>query len=182
MDRKEIFTKTAANGKLISIRMETAWDGPTLTVYVDGKYVRASHEVTLISPALRRHGGYPAHITHVVANVGLTSEDAIIVESAFVPLKEAWEQRPEVVTAHLREKRNALVLAVQGAQDALIGARADCFDDEHSSSNLGTVTEAGMADIKAARSALAAWDREHPEIIAQIEAERKADVERHIWD
>lgn len=178
----EIFKKVTTNGKHVSICAQATDLGPMLRVYIDGKYVRDDTRVTLISPALRRHGRYPEHITHVVANVGLTPNEAQVVEAAFAPLREAWERRPEVVLAHLRDERRSLELSLAGAVEAFRDCVDDCFNNEHGAANVRTFRERGRADVAKARAALAAWDREHPEVIAHIEAERKTDVERHIWD
>ena len=108
-------------------------------------------------------------------DLGFTAQEAaqIIAEIAEIEAND-----PATITRKLREERNTLVCNIQGAEDEMEERRNRSFE-----SGEGTGKYAQMPRIATeAREALKAFDVEHPEIIAGIEAEKAAAAERNLWN
>jgi hypothetical protein len=88
--------------------------------------------------------------------------------------------RIESATERLRRERRELVSDIQAA----IEDQADAFERAHAREDVlaWNIKASHEPKIEAARTALAAFDAEHPEIIAQIRAEKSESATRHMWD
>ncbi|WP_280426436.1 hypothetical protein [Nocardia carnea] len=160
-------TKTLSDGRTAVVTVT-----PTTTqVHVDGaeygNHMGPHH-------AFVRRPGIPDNIVAAIGRVLLTKEEAAQV-------KTVWDQLQARRPRDLRSERDALTHSLRCAEQEWSAAHNRCMDD-------GDWPDPFHADaaneraITAAADALAAFDRDHPEIAAQLAAERDAAVARRLWD
>jgi len=77
-----------------------------------------------------------------------------------------------------REERKALVRAARAAADEMMDARDRAFSRDKGMAPAQAATQAA----RAAEKALLDFDAAYPEVLAAIEAERAAKVERNFWN
>ena len=88
-----------------------------------------------------------------------------------------YQERYNHTSKALRELRQNIVAQINGKLDDQRYAREKWFESECKTTNLPQ-----YGGTEALNAKLAEFDTNHLEIIAQIEAEKKAEVERHLWD
>ncbi|MBF6333582.1 hypothetical protein [Nocardia transvalensis] len=160
-------TKTLSDGRTAVVTVT-----PTITkVHVDGTEY-GSH----MGPhhAFVRRPGIPDNIVAAIGRVLLTADEAAQVQAVW---DQAQAQRPR----DLRGERAALAHQLRCAEQEWSAAHnrrmdeGDWPDPFHDDA-------ANERAITAARDALTAFDAEHPEIAAQLAADRDAAIARRMWD
>jgi hypothetical protein len=111
--------------------------------------------VALVPAAtLRRH--LPAGIVRIVAEHGAVC-------------------RPRT----LRERRHDIVAGIKDELDRIDDARERAYERD---TGMGGIPSYDNPQVEALRAELAAFDREHPEVLAEIQAERREAAERARWN
>lgn len=90
----------------------------------------------------------------------------------------SYENIEEEVPLTLEEQREELTWELSAALDRY----QDAMQRAHASSVGGMDLARASEAVKAAEAAIAAFDAEHPEIIAAIKAKRAENADRHMWD
>jgi hypothetical protein len=76
----------------------------------------------------------------------------------------------------LADQRRSLIDAREGILDEIEAAREAAFNGD------GPIPSYDSPEFRAAAAAIAAFDAEHPEVLASLKAERSARAEAHMWD
>jgi len=160
-------TKTPS-GKPVEIRISTYCGMASLSAKVAGK----RFDGQLIAKR-----GLPGGATHCIGQVCLSAEEAARVAEAVAAYEVA---DPEIAAARLRSQREAIVSRIAAAREAAEHAREQAW--ERADDRGGVSENEYDARAKAAHIDLAAFDAEHPEVVARVEAEKKAAVERNLWN
>lgn len=164
---KTLQTKTPS-GKPVEIRISTYCEHVALSAKVGGKRFYGQ---------LIAKRGLPSGATHAIGPVCLAAEEAARVAEAVAAYEAA---DPEIAAAKLRAERDAIVGRIAGAREAAEHAREQAW--ERADDRAGVSENEYDARAKAAHIDLAAFDAAHPEVAAAIEAEKKAAVERNLWN
>lgn len=154
-----ILTKTTSAGEAI-VRMSSSMV-KTLEVEIAGKVIGSGWVQKLREPK--------GEITHYVVKLGLTTAEAEAIEAAF----------RAACAPSLRDQRSALSLKLQGLRDDQTAA----FERGHASDGSAAYAAAQAFDgrIAEAERALEAFDAEHPEVMAEIRAEKAERAARNTW-
>jgi multidrug resistance efflux pump len=175
MAEQTIIKKTSTAGQAIEIRIAPQWEGSSyigVYGYLDGQ--RIGTGITTFGLAKTING---QRYVAAVGKLALTEAECKVLDDAIKAAELATE---EGRIRLLRQEREQLVLRVRGAQDGVMAARERAFDED-TGALWPEVAEAEEAE-RTARQALKDWDTEHPEVIAAINAEARADAERRLWD
>lgn len=168
-----IFSKVASTGAAIEIKVDSIdrFGRPWFRAHVDGVAAGTADTRTIIISKPRDLYGFGAGPT-----VGLTGAERARLESAMAEIAAATTAaRAATAAGHeqaLVQRRAELAAAVRAACDGEDGR----FDAAHAGQDESAWTgkRGGEAAIDAARQALAAFDAEHPQIVAAIRAARDA--------
>ncbi|MEV0296995.1 hypothetical protein [Nocardia sp. NPDC050710] len=160
-------TKTLSDGRTAVV---TVTPGCT-TVHVDGKAYgthAGPHHV------FYRRPGVPEDFVAAIGRVLLTAEEAAQIQAAWDEAQARWPR-------DLRADRAILVHRVRCAEQEWSDAHSRRMD-EGDWGDPFCDDDTNEARIEKARAELAAFDREHAELVAQLAAEHAAAVERRMWD
>lgn len=174
MAEQTVYSKTTRDGRTMEFKVKR-YAGSThiISVYLAGKFFDSGSVLQL------RKSPVPG-ITHCVGKACFTTAEAEILTTALRAADEAYRQSPEGQAEALRNERRNITDEIDGLYEAAQGE----FERLHAQEDptAWTVKNEMMANVEAARAKLVKFDQEHPEVVATLEAERKANVERHIWD
>ena len=110
----------------------------------------------------------------------LRPEDVAAVEAAIAAAREAHEATPEAQAAVLRERRANLVLAIQSARKEIEGRKAAAW--ARGDERRGVTDDPDWTSkLREREEALAEFDAEHPEVRAEVEAERARRADEAMW-
>lgn len=171
-----ILTKTTRDGKgTVTIDLQAHPEIREVRLYasLDGKPIGDSGHVF-------RDPRLPEGYLGVVGKAALTPAEVAQVEAA---LAEAKAQLPmESDETVLRRQRQSLVLALSSAEESEQAERQAAHDDEGGDPGhyYRSPARQHQERIEAARQALTDFDSEHPEVLAQIQAEEEAALQRSI--
>lgn len=158
----ELFAKDTKAGRF-EVRIEQGLGGSTMAAYLNGERHAQGTPYRLDNKTIARLGG---EITHVMGKVGLTTAECEAIQSAFSAAATAARNPLET----LRIERRALVCAWQGAMDDQESAQERGHN--HDGSAATAAYRSHQAAVDAAAAALRQFDAAHPEIAAEIAAER----------
>jgi len=149
-------------------------DGTALEIGICRPETLQAARVTL--PAEHASKGY----THVLANICLTASEAEALAAEAEAARAIYLASPD----GLHAQRAELVSQVGEWMDTWheLHQQAITQMSATGTARLTARVDAASAEADRARAALAAWDAAHPEVLAQIEQQRQADVARHMWD
>lgn len=153
--------------------------GPILTGRHQGRVV-ADGYLREVSAAQRAHKGWSDRVTHAVAQLPIPAGHADDLRALARAAQAAHNATPERQAVLLRRRRESLVEALDVAVDTEAAERQAAHDDEDGDPGWYYRTREPelTARIEQARAAVEEFDREHPEIAAALEAERRQDVRR----
>lgn len=151
---------------------------PVLYLYIEGreKGCWSLHNVVLDLPKPIKGSDGITYRYALQGILALTDDEAGAVRSAVVAAKATHAATPQAMARKLRSERQSLCDAHAGALDAMDEHRERCFQGDIGFHGM----EPYQAKIDAAVAAIAAFDADHPEVIAAINAERKAQTERFL--
>ena len=112
-----------------------------------------------------------------LGSIGLIATEAEAVEAVFTEI----DATPEAAAAQLWTERASLIDAIRGAEDQGEADFEAAWARELEDEAFAARSKADEHRAKAMRD-LATFDAAHPEIIAEIEAEKEAAVERNTWN
>lgn len=177
--------KKARDGRAVRIEVShTASGAVSIASYVDGHHHMSAVKVFPFSPRELRK--MPAGVTHGAAGIALTAQEARQVEEAMAKVARMPREVLPELPVDLRAERRALVIEIVSLLDEG-EARAEKYHATGAGDGYEHTIRADYEKkAQSVRQMLAAFDAEHPEIIAAIraeqEAERRERVERHMWD
>ena len=100
--------------------------------------------------------------------------------AAISAAQAAHAARPEVQAAALRQQREDLFLRIVGCRDEIRARKDRAW--ERGDERRGVVDDPGWASkLAEAEAALAEFDQQHPEVLAEIKAERARRAEEGRW-
>jgi hypothetical protein len=134
------------------------------------------HSRGLTYPLSAPQNGATHYLKSGKTGIGLTTHEAERVDREY---NDWLSNLPQEIKTRLHECRMLLVDAINGTLDEIRYQRDRWFESECKRSNL---PQYDHPDVIAAQKALNDFDLEHPEIKAEIEARKAADIERHMWD
>ena len=106
--------------------------------------------------------------------IGYKGTTAIKVRRSDIP---EYDERYARTPAALRRQRDDLVIRINAALDKTEAEREKGFGQD-----IGRIPSYESPEYRRANEALRQFDIERPEILAAVEQERQARVERHMWD
>lgn len=154
-------------------------NGYNVMVHLDGEQFAYGELTKLRDPKQGEHGEVTYYVASLKNPVGVYAHEAEILMAA---MAEASANNPEHEARRLRDQRERLVREINGIRS---DARADirgAWDYE------GDIGAAYRAEAEAEKRAsaleaeLAEFDAQHPEVLAEIEAERAASAARNQWN
>lgn len=155
-------TWTASNGAEIEITAEADEDGAILTAKIDGKVVARREILDRVTPVVVNG----QTVVAAIGKVGLTAERAEAVRAMLAAAKAECGD-----LADLRSRRVELVSALSS-----IRRESDYAARRRITTASATGIDKGSRSLstreRAAADALDAFDVAHPEILAEIQAER----------
>lgn len=167
--RTQVFSKTLTDGRTATVDIVTQNRGPRMRpmvyaiAFVDGKKLDDMN----VTPIWRRPAGLPPEYTAKIGALMLTTAEAAFIQDK---VQAAWS------TPTLFEQRTSLVERVSDAGDDWTDAKNTCMEgggDWDAANAAGEVYTEALATLDA-------FNAEHPEIIAELEAERSERVRRLI--
>lgn len=175
-----LLTKTSKAGATIEvygIDADAECGYRAYRVLIDGKQAgKDEWAITKLSPHLQRQLPGYTHM-HESAKVAFAAEEAATItasrEAAFAA--SAAAQSAANPMAGLRAERRKLAIAVSAALDAERAVSNRYMDSGDAADYRSSKRE--RAELATAQQALADFDAAHPEVAAEIAAERKARVE-----
>ncbi len=160
-------TKTLRDGREATIAVGAIYGRVCLTARIGREQISChagpTHEATGGAPA-----GYRA-----VGKLALTPGEADTVDAAYHAAVAALPR-------DLRAERDTLINRINAAEAAWADDRAAAWDRFDGGGNPFRHDAANEARITERRDALAAFDAEHPEIVAEVATETRAMVQRAI--
>lgn len=175
MDSRTILTKITSKGQTVTITASIYLKNPSISAKMDGKTV--GH---MLGVGPKAQSGMPAGFTHTVCGtIALTpseSEECTANWEAFVAEWKA-QQSPDY-----RKQRAEIIRRINGAMENAQNAKNRGWESGEGSGQWANAGAKFEIEAQSAREELAKFDEEHPEVLEQIEAERKASVAKHIWD
>lgn len=111
--------------------------------------------------------------------VGLAADVATGINQVYDQFRAAVAALPANRLGQLREERERLTQQVRSLLDEQQYQRERWFESE---TKRGPMPEYDIVEVRAAQQAVRDFDAAHPEVIAEIKAQQKADTERHMWD
>lgn len=159
-------TKTTSDGRAAIVTMT-----PTETrVTVDGKDFGGGGGPYESLPPV---GKFPAGAVARIGRVALTQPEAD-------ELRRQWDELAPLRPRDLRGERSMLVAAVRGAENQWHYGHSRRMDSGEYADPFAP-DAANEAAIEEASCALAAFDAEHPEIVAAIKRELDERTQRAMW-
>jgi len=168
MSTKTILTKTLRDGRKATVTIGDSGGRVCLTARIVGAGPLGSHA----GPTHEATGGAPAGY-RAVGKLALTPDEADAVDAAY---RAAVAALPR----DLRVERDTLVSRINAAEAVWADDRADAWDRFDGGGNPLRHDAANEARITERRDALATFDAEHPEIVAEVATETRAMVQRAI--
>ena len=160
-----IVTRQMADGRTLEVRVSA--DGNWVEPWVDGVQDGGAAGIGSLNQPQPPYTHYVRGSLHCY---GITSDDADKIRVAQIAARAAY-------VPSLTEQRARLVANVTGAIADAKDAREAAYNDD-----TRAIPSYSTPQVQAARVALDAFDREHPEVIAALKREQAASVERHLWD
>lgn len=167
-------TKTTHNGQTAQIVIHT--DGqpyPYTVALLDGRDVGHHGGAYHAAPT---GTGAPAEYVAAVGKILLTQDEADQVRRAYDQVSALLPPDPHAA----RDERDGLARELAGAIEDKAIDRAERW--EHGDVNPFAADSEHDAAIERARTALADFDAEHPEVLDEIAAEQRAAVQRAFED
>lgn len=169
-----IFTKVASTGAAVEITLDAVdrFGHPWFRAHVDGVPAERADTRTIILSKPKDLHGFGAGPT-----VGLTGADRARLEAAMAEVAAVTRAAHAATAAGheqaLRRRRAELAAAVRAA----VAGEDGRFDAARAQQDEAAWTgkRAGDAAIATAREALAAFDAEHPQVVAAITAATEAE-------
>ncbi|NUU25517.1 MAG: hypothetical protein HOV68_29035 [Streptomycetaceae bacterium] len=178
MDHVDI---TFPDGRTVRVTAQATPYGPTaLTVRRGDRVVEPSGALREVGDGTRAQRGWTEQATHAIGRIPVRAADAERLRTLARAVQDRYDASPERQEQLLRRDRERLVERLSLLSDTESAARAAAFDAGELAGHLapGGPTEHDSARVARAREELAAFDAEHPQIRAAVEARRKADVLR----
>ena len=168
------------NGDPITVTARMEYGSGAIRITIGGSTYRLSGEVSPMPPHLA--SAAPAWATHMVRTTGgailaLDAPAAAAIAAAQADIDATPERRLEAAVA----ERDVLSAALGGLLDTHAGQRRRAIE-RASADGIYREPRDLSAEIAAAREALAAYDREHPEALAEIERAEEERIAAHMWD
>lgn len=174
MNNTVILTKTSQKGQRIEVLADRRTGGiACATVRVDGMIIERRQDMVKAS-------GLPSGATHRIGRVCLMPEDSAIVSAALAQLQGELDIDSKVVACRLRSERQAMVLEISDLEDAAQyhSDRAWAREDE-SGAFMGKGVVSNRKAAQVVRERLAAFDREHPEVLSELRRENAEKAARY---
>jgi len=168
MSTKTILTKILRDGREATVSVGDSGGRVCLTARIVGAGPLGCHT----GPTHEATGGAPAGY-RAVGKLALTPNEADTVDAAY---RAAVAAQPR----DLRGERDTLVNRINAAEGAWADDRAAAWDRFDGGGNPFRGDAANEVRIHEHRDALAAFDAEHPEIVAEVATETRAMVQRAI--
>ena len=168
MNTETILTKTLRDGRKATVTIGDSGGRVCLTARIIGAGPLGSHA----GPTHEATGGAPAGY-RAVGKLALTPDEADAVDAAY---RAAVAALPR----DLRVERDTLVSRINAAEAVWADDRAAAWDRFDGGGNPFRHDAANEARITERRDALATFDAEHPEIVAEVATETRAMVQRAI--
>ena len=166
-------TWSTRDGREVKVEIEQHGAEVVATAFVGGKYVFCGTPELMempISGAVARLG-----------NLGLVQERYDEVMAAIRALRAELDEIPEVKFDKLARQRERLAETLNWARDDAYQAEHDRI--EHTRvTGIGTAAVNHSSKVHEAEAALAAFDAAHPEIVAELKADRAKRTAAHMWD
>lgn len=176
MEETTIFTKVLQNGTSAEIRIGSYCDEPVVLLYIEGRQKncwRLSIPLDLPKPVLAANGITYRHALGVLA---LTAEEAATVSAAMDAEKTAYDVTPQAIARKLRRQRQRLYEVHEGT---IIDMNAHRDGRYHHDTGMHGMA-AHEAAVAASGKAIEAFDADHPEVIAEIQAESAERIARFL--
>ncbi|MEU0938987.1 hypothetical protein [Embleya sp. NPDC005971] len=154
--------------------------GTQYTMREGERVVEESIGIQEVNDRRRAASGWSPRATHAIGHIPIRAEDAERVREIGRAARRAYEATPGGALRTLHRRREDLVERVASCADTAASARAAAFDEGELDGHLAPGgPAAGQADREQqARDALARFDVEHPEIRAELQRKRQADIAR----
>lgn len=175
MTEHSILTKTASSGQRVEVFLvEQATGSYYLRATVDGQGAASGH----LQPLPPKAAAKTPATHHLGGKVGFTAEETARIEAACAAAKAAYAASPEGQSEALRAERDKLTWRIT----ALIDEDARAFERmmEDGDNDGACPPRSRRAEIEAAEEARRAFDREHPEVLAQIRSEKEEQTRRFL--
>jgi len=187
-----MYTITSSAGNTIEVSYVSDYlpGVPQFAVTIDGEIAAKATTITTLGRPMEAKGKTIVAVLELrkhhmkgvgMKGVGLTAEQVEAIQ-AEAEANRTDEQRERITIARLRSQRESLAREISITLDEAYPD--NLYESEYEHVNLRRQAEARAAEAKlpAARAALAAFDVEHQEIIAMVEAEKAASIERNMWN
>jgi hypothetical protein len=152
-----IIKRELPGGKPLEISIEAIYGQPCCIIALDGAIVA---ETVQKAPS-------PAYLAPF--GIELSADEYSLIGNSLKAI-------PEAAALKLRGERNRLISAREGILDEIESARERAFNGD------GPIPSYDSPEFRAAAAAIAAFDAEHPEVLASLKVERKARADAHMWD
>jgi len=178
MGQKIEWTGTKGNALAVEI-VEARIGGATRATaraYVDGR--RFGDDVLTERSSLRNP---PAAVLAVVGQLAITDAGVMAkIRTGIADLQAQIDIRPEVVRSRLAQQRGVLAARIGYIVSAGAEDRERIIERANATGIMRTAKRDYATEHAAATAALAAFDAEHPDVLAEIMAQRADDVARWV--
>jgi len=150
------------------------------TAYIDGREVSDTGRTPLDEISAAQAARLPTAFRdgYRIGAVALTRAEGEQIRAAAEAARAAWDASPAGQHAKLVAERRWLADCLAGAREAAAFHAERAW--ERGDEEAAVIRE--DAAVRAARAELLAFDARHPEIVAEIEAERSARAARSVWN
>jgi hypothetical protein len=161
-------TWTTGSGSVIEVSIAEYLDRAIVRARIDGKIDLASSPTALKSPV--SVGGKT--IVAAIGKIGLTRERLDQVRAMMAALQAEIDARPDVRMRRLIAKREHLVAEINYILDTAHEDHVRYIEGASANGIAKRGPRDFAAEEKAAREALAEFDRAHPDVVAKIASDR----------
>jgi hypothetical protein len=169
-------TKTTRDGRTVEITAHINYGQAWASATLDGQQIESGSKPGKCPPI----PGHPEY-THSLGRVALTTDEYDAVIALLAEAQAEYNATAEGQRAMLRHQRERLTDMLNAATEGAIEDKADAFDRGELAQYFRSQHGDDETAIAQCRAALRLFDREHPEIVAEIQADKQRRTDAAMW-
>jgi uncharacterized protein YhaN len=175
----DAITWAAGNGSEIKVEIRDDCGDVVVDSWINGKWQGACDGPVMLPSPVKV--GDSVAVSKLGRSIGLTQERHDAIVAAIEARKAEFDADPAVVMGRLIEERRGLAAVLNSVRSYAYEMQANRIERARVTGLDSTLPDTAAEEAEAVK-ALADFDAAHPEVIAEIRAERKERAEQHMWD